>query len=297
MNFTPQWLKKRIVVNEEFFNTKKALSDLSVDTVCESSRCPNLNECFSRKFVTFMILGSVCTRTCAFCSVDKGNTSPVDCQEPARIRDCVSRLGLKYVIITSVTRDDLADGGAGQFVKVVECIKHGLRNVVIELLIPDFAGNADSVKTVALSGADIIGHNIETIRRLYPAVRNGAGYSRSLGILKSIKEISPGTLTKSAILVGLGEKEEEVVEAMRDLRNADCDILTIGQYLRPSQNHYPAARFVTPEEFQRFIKHGKDMGFKNMSAGPFVRSSYMAEENFKEVSHDKCYSAAVSARR
>lgn len=289
MGPVPQWLKKRLTVSDAFFETKKILTALSINTVCESGKCPNISECFSEKKTTFMILGNVCTRACAFCSVKKGKTEPIDHTEPGHIADCAKRLGLKYIIVTSVTRDDLDDGGAGQFVKVVKSVRGTLQGAVIELLIPDFAENIYSIRAVASCGADIIGHNIETIKRLYPAVRGKADYSRSLRILRAIKEVNPEVLTKSAILVGLGEFKEEIVNTMEDLRRVNCDILTIGQYLRPSKENYPVDRFVTPEEFTRLKDVGLDMGFKSVNAGPFVRSSYLAEENY-----DKCHAATIS---
>ena len=285
MNNLPRWLKKRITVNEAFFYTKKVLSDLSINTVCESGRCPNLNECFSLKSVTFMILGDACTRSCAFCSVKKRGVKAPDAGEPERIADCVKLLGLGYVIVTSVTRDDLDDGGAGQFVKTAEHIKRASPGSVIELLIPDFAGNQNSIKAAAVSGACVVGHNIETPRRLYPIVRKEAGYSRSLDILRLVKEANPQILTKSAIIAGLGETEDEIIDTMCDLKATGCDILTIGQYLRPSEENHPIDRFVTPEEFGRYKNIGEGMGFKHVSSGPFVRSSYMAQEAFPAVSH------------
>lgn len=278
MSSVPSWLKKRLTVNEAFFDTKKVLGEFSVNTVCESARCPNLNECFSAKFATFMILGNVCTRSCAFCSVRKARLpEPVDEGEPERIAACVKRLSLKYVIVTSVTRDDLADGGAGQFIKVVRSLRAVLPDAVIELLIPDLGGDSDAVASVALSGADIVGHNIETISRLYPAVRREADYTRTLGVLESLKEANPGLRTKSAILLGLGESEEEAAGCIKDLRGAGCDILMIGQYLRPAPENHPVDRFVTPEEFERLKKCAMEMGFKHVSSGPFVRSSYLIE--------------------
>lgn len=219
--------------------------------------------------------------------------APIDTQEPERIANCVKRLGLKYVIVTSVTRDDLGDGGSGQFIKVAESLRRVSHDAVIELLIPDFAGDRNAIRKAASCGADIIGHNIETVKRLYPIVRTGADYSRSLAALKLIKAINPKILTKSAILAGLGEAEEEIINTMEDLKEADCDILTIGQYLRPSKENHPIARFVTPEEFALLEKQGMDMGFRHVSAGPFVRSSYMAEEIYKERLYDKCYAAAI----
>jgi lipoic acid synthetase len=290
MNSLPQWLKKRITVGEAFFDTKKVLSELSINTVCESSRCPNISECFSSSRVTFMILGKNCTRSCGFCSVKKGATpEDVDSLEPLRIAECVKRMKSKYAIVTSVTRDDLSDGGAGQFVSVVRAIKRANEGVTVELLVPDFAGNTRPIRSVALSGADIIGHNIETIERLYRFVRAKADYSRSLGVLSSIKKANSGVLTKSAILAGLGETKEEIIDVMRGLRKAGCDILTIGQYLRPSKDNHPVDRFVAPEEFEELEEIGMGLGFKSVSAAPFVRSSYNAEEN-----HDRCKTATVS---
>jgi lipoic acid synthetase len=279
MNSVPYWLKKRLTVNEAFFDTKKVLAEFSVNTVCESARCPNLNECFSSKFATFMILGNACTRSCAFCSVNKERPEPVDNGEPERIAACVKRLGLKYVIVTSVTRDDLADGGAGQFVRTVKAVEAVSGDAVIEVLIPDFDGNRKAIAAVALSGVDIVGHNIETISRLYPVVRRRADYAGTLKILRFLKEANPGLRTKSAILLGLGESEEEAVGCIKDLRDAGCDILMIGQYLRPDPENHPVDRFVRPEEFERLRKFGMDIGFEHVSAGPFVRSSYIVQNN------------------
>ncbi|MFA5499575.1 MAG: lipoyl synthase [Candidatus Omnitrophota bacterium] len=291
MNSVPYWLKKRLTVNESFFDTKKVLAEFSVNTVCESARCPNLNECFSSKFATFMILGNACTRSCAFCSVKKEAPVAVDSGEPERIAACVKRLGIKHVIVTSVTRDDLADGGAGQFVRTVKAVEAVSGDAVIEVLIPDFGGDREAIAAVALSGADIIGHNIETISRLYPVVRKGADYARTLDILRSIKESGPGLRTKSAILLGLGESEEEAAGCIKDLRGAGCDILMIGQYLRPNPENHPVDRFVRPEEFERLRKFGMSIGFKQVSSGPFVRSSYVVGKGQK---NDKCHTTTIS---
>ena len=290
MNSLPQWLKKRITINEAFFDTRKTLSELSINTVCESGKCPNISECFSSGSVTFMILGKTCTRSCGFCSVKKaGLPETVDTQEPERIADCIKRLGIKYAVVTSVTRDDLDDGGSSQFVKTVEAIRRAVEDVTVELLIPDLAGDPDPIRSVVSSGADVIGHNIETIKRLYPFIRKEADYYRSLGVLRSIREMNPRVLTKSAILAGLGETKEELLEVMMDLRRVGCDILAVGQYLSPSKENYPIDRFVPPEEFEFYKEAGLDMGFRNVSAAPFVRSSYHAEEEY-----DKCHAAAFS---
>ncbi len=283
MNTLPPWLKKRINLGKEFFETRTVISDHSVNTVCQSSMCPNINECFSKKKATFMILGRVCTRGCTFCSVKKGSPEAVDAGEPVRIADCVEHLGLKYVIITSVTRDDLTDGGAAHYVRTVESVRSSCGEVVIELLMPDFDGNEKSIESVAAAVPDVMGHNIETVERLYPVVRREADYIRSLWLLKLIKKINPYQLTKSGMMVGLGETEEEIIKTMKDLRDAFCDILTIGQYLRPTIENHPVAGFITPEKFAEYKEIAEDMGFRHISSGPFVRSSYLAEEEFKKM--------------
>jgi len=307
----PAWLKKRLIANQDLFETKEILSALKVNTVCESSLCPNLNECFSRRFATFLILGNVCTRSCGFCSVLKDSPGAVDPDEPARIVEAVKRLGLKYVVITSVTRDDLADGGAGQFVKVIEQIKKISTSVKIEVLIPDFNGEGYLADRVIGSRPDIVGHNIETVERLYPLVRPGAGYERSLALLRAVRSRSAGTVTKSGIMLGLGETDDEVIGALNDIRSTGCDIVTIGQYLRPGQYNLPVKRFVDPQKFTRYKLIGEEIGFKYVASGPFVRSSYFAdvysaavgldikERSYKpkESRHDRCDIAASGSGR
>ena len=276
---TPYWLKKRLSLSADVFETKKILSGYSVNTVCESSLCPNLNECFSRRFATFLILGKVCTRSCGFCCVERrAFPAPVDPDEPERISAAAKELGLRHVIITSVTRDDLADGGAAQFVKSIEAAKRISKGIKVEVLIPDFGAYMKSVERVVKAGPDIFSHNIETVKRLYPAVRPVSDYSRSLRILSYAKEIAPDIVTKSAILVGLGEQRQEVIETMEDLNTAGCSIVTLGQYLRPGHENLPVKKFITPEEFEHYKKAGERMGFKYVSAGPFVRSSYLADQ-------------------
>ncbi len=294
---TPYWLKKRITLNDELLQTKRILSELGINTVCESSLCPNLNECFSRKTVTFMILGRSCTRGCRFCRVERSTPAGIDMNEPERIVEAVRRLGLKYIVITSVTRDDLKDGGAGQFVKTIEAIKASFAGIKIEVLIPDLKGDLPAVTKVLKASPDVFSHNIETVHRLYPALRPEADYDRSLAVLEYAKKISPGQMTKTALMVGLGETENEVLEAMKDIRRTGCDVLVIGQYLRPSAANAAVNRFVTPEEFGRYKQAGEGLGFGHVEAGPFVRSSYAADAIFKhmeEKDHDRCYSAAVS---
>ena len=292
---TPSWLKKRLTFCSELLETKKVLSELDLNTVCESSLCPNLNECYSSKKATFLILGKACTRACAFCAAEKSMTGAVDPDEPARILEAVQRLGLKYAVVTSVTRDDLSDGGASQFVKVIERLKKYSEDIKVEVLIPDFGGNRTALDAVLASRPDIFGHNIEMVRRLYPAIRPAADYDRSLSILKLAKILFPHQLTKSSLMLGLGEVEGEIAGAMSDIRHANCDILTIGQYLRPGPCNIRVDRFVTPEEFTRHGEVGKKMGFRYVAAGPFVRSSYLAEEAYKQIgeNYDRSYAAAV----
>jgi len=278
MSRPPDWLKKRLIFSDEIFRTKETLKELSVLTVCESSLCPNLNECFSKAHATFLILGSSCTRACGFCSVDKGLPQAPDPDEPQRIAEAVTRLGLKFVVVTSVTRDDLPDGGASQFVKVVEAIRRVSGDIKLEVLVPDFNGNEGAVCEVLSARPDVFAHNIETVQRLYPLTRSGSSYTGSLRLLKKAKRFDLETITKSGIMVGLGETDKEVFDTILDLRRHGCDILTIGQYLRPKTANLPVARFVTPEQFNEYREFAHSLGFKHVSAGPFVRSSYYAEE-------------------
>lgn len=292
---SPSWLKKRLVVNEALFNTEEILSHAGVSTVCVSSMCPNLNECFSRSQATFLILGDVCTRSCGFCSVKKGTPAKVDADEPARIAEAIRKLGLSYVVITSVTRDDLDDGGAGHFTRVMEKVREVNPQIEIELLVPDFEGQPDCVVGIVRHAPEVFGHNIETVGRLYPIARRGAGYQRSLGVLRKAKEISAGQITKSGLMLGLGEEKEEVVEAMKDLRDSGCDIITIGQYLRPAPLSLSVKRYVDPGEFAEYEIIAREMGFRFIASGPYVRSSYLAQkayETIKGVSNDRCYTAA-----
>lgn len=253
-------------------------------------------ECFSKRKATFLILGPACTRSCRFCSVAKGVPLPADVDEKENIVACVSELGLEYVVITSVTRDDLADGGASHFAAVIRRIKAALKSVKVEVLVPDFNGNTDSVKIVMDAGPDILGHNIETVGRLYPTVRQGADYHRSLRILKSAKENYPNKIIKSGIMLGLGETDDEICSAMKDIKETGCDILTIGQYLSPSKDNFPVKRFVAPAEFKKYEEIGMNMGFGRVVSGPFVRSSYLAEETYNKTKgsfYGKCNTAAV----
>jgi len=283
LNTNPPWLKKRLVTGPQSVKTGEILSSLGLNTVCEASACPNLNECFSNTHVTFLILGHSCTRSCLFCSVEKGTPQKPDESEPYRIRDAASRLNLDHVVITSVTRDDLDDGGAGQFVKVIDAVRELRATITIEVLLPDFQGNMDSVDKVLSAKPDIFSHNVETIRSLYPSVRQTADYERSLGILRRAKSTSKNQITKSGIMVGLGENEKEILEAITDIAWCGCDILTIGQYMRPGEANLPVRRYALPEEFERYRKFAIDLGFKYAASGPFVRSSYRAREGYLAV--------------
>ncbi len=280
----PPWLKKRLIQNSALADTRKILSEERIHTVCESSICPNQNECFANSQATFLLLGDICTRGCAFCSAKRGSAKGViDEDEPRRILDAVRRLGLRYVVITSVTRDDLEDGGADHFAKTICLIKKYSQSIKIEVLIPDFKGDRKAIERVTEAGPDVFGHNIETVERLYKRARAGADYNRSLELLRYVKEIKPLQLTKSSIMAGLGEEAGEVFSAMKDLREAYCDILTIGQYLRPRQDNMPVSKYVTPREFGRYKEMALKLGFKHVLSGPFVRSSYLAEEAYRFV--------------
>lgn len=270
----PTYLKKPI---PKWENLKKIrqLIDPALHTVCESARCPNLGECFSWGTLTFMILGNICTRNCAFCGVEKGIPIPPDPEEPRKIAEAVKGLGLNYIVITSVTRDDLPEGGTEQFIKVIKEIR-GIK-VLIEVLIPD---NLDLDKLIE-TRPEVINHNIETVPRLYSAIRPQADYQSSLRILKYVKEKDSSIYTKSGFMVGLGETDEEVASALRDLSRAGCDIVTIGQYLAPSKNHAKVERYVAPEEYDKYREWGKGYGIRFVAAGPFVRSSYQAETLWK----------------
>lgn len=291
-NDTPLWLKKRLYNTADIYDVKSALSRHKVDTVCVSSLCPNLNECFSRRFAAFLILGNACTRSCAFCAVTKSAPQAVDRRAHERIARAVRELGIKYVIITSVTRDDLADGGARQFADTIRDLRAHIEDAVIEVLVPDFNGSHNSIGEVLEAGPDIFGHNIETVRRVYPVARSGADYDRSLDVLAHAKRLAPGKTIKSGIMLGLGETCAEVIATLLDLRRSGCDLLTVGQYLRPGPGNLPVRRFVTPEEFARYMLIGREMGFKHVASSPFTRSSYFADEVYenskqREVS-DEC---------
>jgi len=281
----PVWLKKRAPKQKVLEEMQKLFRSLSLHTVCEEARCPNIGECFARKTATFMILGDRCTRNCRFCAVEKGRPLPLDPEEPKNVAEAVRKLGLRYVVVTSVTRDDLEDGGAGQFARTIREIRRvNGEEVKVEVLIPDFGGSLASLKMVMEAEPDVLNHNLETVCRLYPRVRPLANYERSLKLLEQAKKINPSVYTKSGLMVGLGESFEEVVETMRDLREAGCDILTIGQYLRPSPEHLRVEEYIRPEKFQQYERIGRSLGFLEVVSGPFVRSSYHADKVWELIS-------------
>lgn len=277
----PPWLKKRIPPYQDLLKVKTLLEKGGLHTVCEEARCPNLGECFSQGTATFLILGEVCTRNCGFCAVRHGDpVSPAE-DEPGRIARAVVDMDLHYVVITSVTRDDLPDGGASFFARTIDEIRGQDKEIKIEVLIPDFGGNLSSLETVLRASPDVLNHNVETVRRLYSEVRPQADYEKSLSLLKNSKGFYPQIQTKSGFMLGLGETYQEVIELMKDLGKAECDLLTIGQYLQPRSDRLPVARFIPPEEFEEYKKIGEGMGFRVVASGPFVRSSFHASQMFK----------------
>lgn len=281
----PDWLRVPANSGENNRSVMQLMQSLNLHTVCEEASCPNSGECFGRRTAAFMILGRECTRTCTFCCVSSGAPLPPDPMEPSHLADAVDQLHLKYVVITSVTRDDLPDGGAGHFARVITAIKEKLadKSPRIEVLIPDFQGDENALRTVISAQPDVINHNIETVLRLYPEVRPQAGYLRSLNLISMVKAIDPARLTKSGIMLGLGETKEEVLEVFADLRKHDCDFLTIGQYLAPSPKHHPLIEYITPEQFDWYREQAYLAGFLYVASGPLVRSSYHAEEAWQKI--------------
>ncbi|MFA5111664.1 MAG: lipoyl synthase [Desulfobaccales bacterium] len=285
----PEWLiaevrrAKQGTGAEMVAQTCDLLDCLHLPTVCDSARCPNRGECFSHHTATFLILGEVCTRGCAFCAVTKGKPLPLEADEPRRLALAVAELGLRHVVITSVTRDDLPDGGAAHYARVVEALRQHCPGVRVELLVPDFAGSREALAVVLAAQPDVLAHNLETVPRLYPQVRRGADYRRSLKVLEQAKQLSPKLITKSGVMLGLGEDANELEQVFKELRQVDCDMLTLGQYLSPSLHHVPVARYVNPEEFVSWQRQALSLGFKSVAAGPLVRSSYKAPVFFREV--------------
>lgn len=283
MKRKPEWLRIDMSKGRSLDYVENMLKKYSLSTVCEEANCPNRMECYSRKTATFMILGKECSRNCRFCNVSHGTLEEVDPKEPENLASAAVEMGLKHVVVTTVTRDDLPDGGAGHFAKVVNAIRAKDSSITIELLISDLQGQKEALKTVVDSKPEIINHNVETVPRLYKEIRPMAIYERSLDVLKQVKEMDDTILTKSGMMVGLGEKEEEVIEVMKDLRDVGCDFLTLGQYLRPSEKHYPVMEYVSPETFERYRIKAEELGFKFIASGPFVRSSYKAADAMDAV--------------
>jgi lipoyl synthase len=274
----PEWLKARAPVGENYHDLKRLARSLGLHTVCESAQCPNIGECWHHKTATFMMLGNLCTRRCGFCAVPKGRPEPIDFDEPRRVAEAVATLGLQHAVITSVNRDDDLTGGARAFAMVIDEIRRQAQGCRIEVLIPDFQGNEEAIRIVVEARPEVLNHNTESVPRLYRVVRSGARYERTLRLLEYAKELNPTGVTKSGVMVGIGEETAELLEVFRDLAAVNCDILTIGQYLRPSRDHLPMTRLYTPREFAELKIEALKMGFRHVESGPLVRSSYHAHE-------------------
>ncbi|UCE23023.1 MAG: lipoyl synthase [Candidatus Aminicenantes bacterium] len=278
----PSWLKVKFPSEPNFFYVSRILEKEKLHTICQSAKCPNISECWSKKTATFLILGDVCTRDCAFCAVKKGNPSPPLSDEPSQVTEAAARLGLRYVVITSVTRDDLPDGGASVFVRTIEALKERIPGVKVEVLIPDFQGNNMALESVIQVQPDTLNHNIETTESGYSRInRPVENYKRSLGVLNEAKKL--GATTKSGLMVGLGENREEIIQSLSDLRKVSCDLLTIGQYLPPSRSHAPVIKYYSPSEFKELRRTALEFGFKSVESGPLVRSSYMAHKMYNTL--------------
>lgn len=285
----PDWLKVRMPGGPNYLELREILRGNELHTVCEEANCPNIGGCWERGTATFMILGDICTRACAYCAVTSGVPKGLDLQEPVRLAKTVARMGLKYAVITSVNRDDLPDGGAFIFAQCIQQIRKQHPSCKVEVLIPDFQGDSSALSTVMAAAPNTLNHNIETVRRLFHRVRPKGDYNQSLSLLSQAKKMDASAITKSGMMVGLGETWDEIISTLRDLRSVDCDLLTIGQYLRPSEKHIPLARWYTPEEFDDLKRKGEDLGFRHVASGPLVRSSYHADEQ-----HDAATSAALA---
>jgi len=279
----PDWIRVKAPVSKEYHETRKIIRENNLHTVCEEAGCPNIGECWAKKHATMMIMGDTCTRACTFCNVATGKPEPLDVFEPKRVADAVAQLGLRHVVITSVDRDDLPDGGAAHFAQVIRAIRHATPQTSIEVLTPDFLRKDRAVETVVEAQPDVFNHNVETVPRLYVPVRPGSRYYASLRLLDRVKEMDPEMFTKSGMMVGLGETNDEVLQVMDDLRSARVDFLTVGQYLQPSAKHHPVERFVPPDEFQTLEKRAYNKGFLMVSASPMTRSSYHADEDFERM--------------
>src|SRR5579864_2609732 len=279
----PPWIRVKAPGSPEYHATRNLMRELRLNTVCEEAACPNIGECWTEKHATMMILGAVCTRACTFCNVATGRPDLVDPHEPARVGDAVARLGLAHIVVTSVDRDDLDDGGAGHFARTIAAIRDAAPDTTIEVLVPDFLRKDGAIETVVAARPDVLNHNLETVPRLYAEVRPGARYFASLRLLDEVKRIDPAMFTKSGIMVGLGEDRGEALQVMDDLRAARVDFLTVGQYLQPTPKHHAVARFVTPDEFETYRRHAFGKGFLMASASPLTRSSYHAGDDFARL--------------
>lgn len=282
----PEWLKVKTSWGENYRRIKSLLAQSNLHSVCQEANCPNISHCFEQGTATFLILGDICTRGCKFCDVKRGIPLPADEDEPKRLAEAAEELKLQYVVITSVTRDDLPDGGAYIFARTIREIKRSVPDCKAEVLIPDFAGSFESLKMVLEAKPDVLNHNMETVRRLYPVVRKGADYQTSLDLLSNVKKIDKSIITKSGMMLGLEESWDEIIGLMHDLKNADCELLTIGQYLSPSESHLPVVKFYHPDEFAELKTIGERMGFAHVESGPLVRSSYHAKEQIKYIKEE-----------
>ena len=276
----PSWLRRKLPSGPRYEQIRAMIGKGQLHTVCQEANCPNQFECFSAQTATFLILGATCTRNCRFCNIEDGRPGPVDVDEPRRVADAAAGMNLRYVVVTSVTRDDLEDGGAGHFAATIEALRETIPGVQVEVLIPDFQGDQTALETVLAARPDVLNHNMETVQRLYPDVRPQADYDQSLELLARVKKIDPAIPAKSGIMLGLGETEAEVRQTIADIYGTGCRMLTIGQYLQPTPQHLPVVDFIPPEEFERWRGFALDVGFEKMASGPFVRSSYHAGEMF-----------------
>ncbi len=291
----PSWLTRRLPSAPEYEQVRSLISGGQLHTVCQEAKCPNQFECFSNRTATFLIMGSKCTRNCRFCNVDQGTCAPPDPEEPVRVAEAARRMKLKYVVVTSVTRDDLCDGGASIFAETIRQLRKEIPDVMIEVLIPDFQGDYDALKTVLDARPDVLNHNIETVARLYDTVRPQAIYKRSLELLRRVKEYTPDIPGKSGIMLGLGETDDEIRQTLQDLHDSGCRFLTMGQYLQPSKFHLAVERFVSPEEFDTWRETSLEIGFMEVASGPFVRSSYHAKDLYQNATSRSGKSACCAA--